>query len=459
MKKIALLFVTFLSCHVSASEWNSPQIQEIRQKIASNNIYGPDSGRITVRNYDRTKRMVESSIQGSANIDGSKASAKANIKSIVNMGKVASTTMKRLAKGGVAGMLGGAAVQALVDGVGWIIDNNQIKKLDDSNDETFEYIWQFDSSRQAPTAQQTCKLVLTGTGDGNDGTAVFQRVEYENSTTAKCVFKQYSRESFMRVYYVQNPSYKPDTKPKYLLVSAQELADKLNEKNDSNTDTIVKGGYTPVDSSGKPAPDLSDVLNGLNDAISDIVNDFKTVINSNDPVSTGKTDSTPSITYNNTVINNNNTTVNNTDGSTTTTTGTSDFQLPAWCDWAFDMCQWHREDQQHQQEETTFWEDVKAWFDWTKEEPEQDQEDNEQPDVDDQGIFSRTFDTVFSLSKQCPSDLQFNLDTEYLKGNYTISLNWLCIFFSFMGYPLVLSSHCTGIWILYETVIRKEIKW
>ena len=455
MKKTALLFMVFFACQcvIASTGWNSQQTQEIRQKIASNNIYGPDSGRVTVRNYDRTKKMIESSMQGSANIEGSKAIAKASMKTPVNMGKVASTTMKRLARGGVAGMLGGAAVQLLVDGVGWIIDSgdNVIKKpVDGANVYNYQ-----DKCIGTGSQFTTCLARNVNKPAYTDIQCSFLRDE-NTSGIFKCTGLNSQNQ---RIYFGDYSAIivKKEEK-KYIPVTETELANKIDENTDSNSDTIVKSAYTPVDSSAKKSPDLSDVLNGLNDTIKDIVNDFKNVLNSDNPTSTGKTDSEPTIIYNNTVVNNNNTTTN-TDGSTSITTGTSDFQIPAWCEWAFDMCEWHKEDNKHQQEETTFWEDVKAWFDWTKEEPDQDDQDNEEPQVDDKGIFSRTFDTVFSLSSQCPSDLTFNLDTEYLKGTYIISLRWLCIFFSFMGYPLVLASHCTGIWILYETVIRKEIKW
>lgn len=149
------------------------------------------------------------------------------------------------------------------------------------------------------------------------------------------------------------------------------------------------------------------------------------------------------------------------------------FNLPKWCVWAADNCEWHQEDKAHQAEEKEVWQDeknhrdqekgfwqtVKDWFDWSKESPD-DEPDNDQPEpeIDYQGIFSRTFDTVFSLSKECPPDIPFELDTQYLKGSYQISLRWLCIIFTTLGYPLLFASNCLGIWILYETVIRKEIK-
>ena len=147
-------------------------------------------------------------------------------------------------------------------------------------------------------------------------------------------------------------------------------------------------------------------------------------------------------------------------------------QFPLFCSWASKMCQWYddwKESDQvykdhmtktedHQGQEKSFWQTVKDWFDWTKEEPEP-EPDEQQPEPDDQGIFTRTFDTAFSLSKECPPDIPIIFESTYLTGSFTFSMNWLCIIFSFMAYPLVFLSHCIGIWILYEAATRKEIKW
>ena len=146
-------------------------------------------------------------------------------------------------------------------------------------------------------------------------------------------------------------------------------------------------------------------------------------------------------------------------------------KFPLFCSWVSKMCLWYddwkasdkvykdhmKKTEEHQGAEKTFWGSVKSWFDWTKEEPEPDESEN--PEVDDQGIFSRTFDTTFSLSKECPPDIPINFESTYLTGSFTFSMNWLCIIFSFMAYPLVFLSHCLGMWILYEAVIQKEIKW
>ncbi|GAA5565854.1 hypothetical protein [Acinetobacter seifertii] len=119
------------------------------------------------------------------------------------------------------------------------------------------------------------------------------------------------------------------------------------------------------------------------------------------------------------------------------------FEFPVFCEWAFTVCKWY--------------DDWKKTDSWMREAPEQSNE-NDPPDLDDKGIFSRKFDTVFTLSKDCPPDIPFNLDAYYFQGSYMISLRWLCIIFTALGYPLIFISHCTGIWILYEVAVRKELK-
>lgn len=118
-------------------------------------------------------------------------------------------------------------------------------------------------------------------------------------------------------------------------------------------------------------------------------------------------------------------------------TGEKSFSLPAFCNWATAVCD---------------------FFDWMKQEPEKDPE-QDLPVVDDKGIFSKTFDHVFSLSSQCPPDIPWKLESTYLSGNFTFSMKWLCIIFTALGYPIVFASHCIGVWILYEATVRKEMKW
>lgn len=117
-------------------------------------------------------------------------------------------------------------------------------------------------------------------------------------------------------------------------------------------------------------------------------------------------------------------------------TGEKGWKFPPFCSWATPVCD---------------------FFQWFKEPLEKD-DDQEEPDIDDKGIFSKTFDYVFSLSKQCPPDIPIDFETKYISGSFTFSLKWLCLIFTFLSYPIVFASHYTGIWILYEAVIRKEFR-
>lgn len=118
----------------------------------------------------------------------------------------------------------------------------------------------------------------------------------------------------------------------------------------------------------------------------------------------------------------------------TTTTGSSSW--PALCDYALKFCE---------------------WMDWTQEPVDEDQTEKPNP-PSDQGIFDWSFNTDFNLGGQCPADLSFTWTGKYFAGTHTISLQWLCLIFTFLGYPLVFLSHCIGVWIFYEVASRKELK-
>lgn len=480
MKRTFIVFLTFVFYFSSFTnvyaastqeKWNNARNQEIRNTIGQNATYGNNSGRITVRNYDATKKMVEASLSRSATVNGSKASVEAAVKVPVNLGKVAATTAKRLARGGVAGMLGGAAVQLLLDGADWVMDpkNNSIQKPDESNSE--------DKYQCIDNASYTGVFGATATSACNAYYSKFVGSVFDSASVSYCVPQSTYRYQCRVVFrykgskdsttydsvYAEggkNPDYDP-SKPSTTPISQQELENELQKKADAGdpaAQQLIKDAYQAVDALGNATKDLGAAVDGLNDAVKDLTDAFDKIVKSDDPVATGNTDSVPTITTGGETSGDTDTQNKDKDGNDTgSSNSTSNFQLPAFCDWAADNCEWHQEDKKHQADQKTFWDKVTDWFDWTKESPD-DQSDTDQPDIDDQGIFSRTFDTVFSLSKECPPDIPFNLDTQYLKGSYQISLRWLCIIFTSLGYPLVFASHCIGIWILYEAVIRKEIK-
>lgn len=119
------------------------------------------------------------------------------------------------------------------------------------------------------------------------------------------------------------------------------------------------------------------------------------------------------------------------------------FNLPKWCVWAADNCEWHQEDKAHQAEEKEVWQDeknhrdqekgfwqtVKDWFDWSK-------DDSDLPDRDDSDLdTSVEFEekkVSLNVSAQCPAP---TYETVSLHGvtaqvktsdySYICNLDWL----------------------------------
>lgn len=405
-------------------KWNNARNQEIRNTIGQNATYGNNSGRITVRNYDATKKMVEASLSRSATVNGSKASVEAAVKVPVNMGKVAATTAKRLARGGVAGMLGGAAVQLLIDGVGWVMDpaNNSIKMP--NPDVPGQYIYHLTGEGfYSNTPAGVCAQVVSYYGQ-----------TYLNSSKGE--FGYCVTDSYPTGYEISrdlNPNYNPDNPDNYKPVSNDDLADALQkgvDAGDPAAQQLIKDAYQAVDALGNATKDLGAAVDGLNDAVKDLTDAFDKIVKSDDPVATGNTDSVPTITTGGEASADTDTLNKDKDGNDTgSSNSTSNFQLPAFCDWAADNCEWHQEDKKHQADQKTFWDKVTDWFDWTKDEsdlPEKDDTDlNITTDFEEKKVS-------LNVSAQCPAP---TYETVVLHGvtaqvktsdySFICSLDWL----------------------------------
>ncbi|WP_044102747.1 virulence factor TspB C-terminal domain-related protein [Acinetobacter pittii] len=378
------------------ADWNDGATSEIRQKIASNNIYGPDAGRITVRNYDRTAKMVNASLSASADVAGSKATATAQIKLPASAAKTASVSLKRFAKGGIAGMLGGAALQAFIDSVGWVIDEGSktIKKPVSSTEPETCYVGSSNT-----TCEQQCKSYVNWT---------FGSLR-KSGTGAYCVDTR-----SVDYAYISNATFVQKTNVTQETVSESELASEIQKSmnaNDGKADNLISSAYQAVDALGNATEDLNKAVDGLNDAVKDLTDAMNDILKSSDPVGTGKTDTIPSITYNNTTITNNSTTTNNTTNETTTTMGTSELKIPAFCDWASIMCK---------------------WIDWTQEEPEK--KDPEKVEFDDDASAGKV---TLTGSDVCPQD---SVEFTVLGKTYTYQLPYqpVCDALSFFK-PAVLA--------------------
>lgn len=457
---------------------------------------------IKVEKQVAEKKRLQALLIKQVNESGSLLKTTAVVETVPTASKVGSSMMKRVvAYGKVPGvqMIGVAVVTQLIEGIGWVMEDGiyvKKKTIDDDNSNQYIYLemkrnvdpyTDLQSGADAAFAyykKTRPDLQLTRVqieSNPSPGKTVAYACYYANSDN-----KHYCDDPIL--YAKLNPNYDPDSEPKEqkipltaALLGAAMLGTGYKDPVDSNIDSSVNTGeWTGVPEAYTPDP--SGTGNELYESLEDKA-DKAPPTPDNKPAPIGDT------RYNNDLSTNDDAndrswgdegTKGDSTGSTTTNpetgeqTTNTEFHLPPFCSWAFTVCEWYEKWQktdtkvnehldrtkEHQEEEKDFWQTVKDWFDWSKESPD-DQPDTDQPDqpeINDQGIFSRTFDTVFSLSKECPPDIPFELDTQYLKGSYQISLRWLCIIFTTLGYPLLFASNCLGIWILYEAVIRKEIK-
>lgn len=457
----SLYFNAFSSAHAASAQdkWNNARNQEIRNTIGQNATYGNNSGRITVRNYDATKKMVEASLSRSATVNGSKASVEAAVKVPVNIGKVAATTAKRLARGGVAGMLGGAAVQLLLDGADWVMDpkNNSIQKPDESNSE--------DQYQCIDNASYTGVFGATATSACNAYYSKFVGSVFDSASVSYCVPQTYryqcrvvfrykgSKDSttYDSVYAVggKKPDYDP-TKPSTTPISQQELENEIQKKADAGdpaAQQLIKDAYQAVDALGNATKDLGAAVDGLNDAVKDLTDAFDKIVKSDDPVATGNTDSVPTITTGGETTGDTDTQNKDKDGNDTgSSNSTSNFQLPAFCDWAADNCEWHQEDKKHQADQKTFWDKVKEWFDWTKEDSDLPDQDDDTPEIQD--LEPPVLNTnTFKATAGCPAPIPVNI-TIGTKGTTEISYEPICQFAEKWSFVAPLIGFISGAMIL-----------
>lgn len=492
MKYILLLLIALFSVQSYAVDdgdwWLQRQIQIGDGKNQyGKNVYGKAARSVMedVPLKDGTGSRVEQLIKRSIAVDKPTPT------------KVGTPMLKRIshvAKTPGVQIVGAYAVIQLLEAIGWVMKDGtyiKIKDVEDPGDcvsNSCKLVW----ANKFGTPDLACKSISSDLADRFDGYSVtyLGYVNYktysDGSAEAYCKIRvgAGSTPGLTHIVGIPNPDYIPnDTKPithslTPALLGAAMLGTGYKDPVDSTIDSLVNtGDYTSVKEVYEHDP--SGVGNEL---AKDMDQKLKNAKPTDTPSYVGdpKYDSRP--------LSDDNSsdrawdekggeatggTEQEKDPETGEPTGNQSItiQFPLFCSWASSMCQWYddwkasdqvhqkfEEDvKDHQKDEKSFWQTVKDWFDWTKEEPEP--EESETPQVDDQGIFKKTFDTTFSLSKECPPDIPIVYESTLLTGSFTFSMNWLCIIFSFMAYPLVFLSHCIGIWILYEAVIQKEIKW
>lgn len=430
-----------------ATRWNA-SFDKVGKDIAYAQNYA--SGKMdNIVNQINNEHQVRTMIRDSG-IDpdtGKKIRIEANVTQAANKAKVASTLTDRLkkaadyakksGKASIPAFVGGAAVQALVDGVGWVIDEGgKVTKLPNPDDIPYDdpsqqYYYQISyrsPSTKYSSIESLCNEAFRrgGWNNGKPGNGYSCFLE-----GTRVVAKTPSGGSLGQMgSRVNNPSYNPSAPaPQNVEVTQEQLTEALKNALESNNPALasaisqaIKDAYTPE---GKLVSIGDEQANGLAVDAADTARDAVTKASKNtgsEPTSSGKpgyykiTDGQktvegyvyPSDTSASTKTDTKTetTTDPSTGNQTTTGTSTGSFQLPAFCDWAGIVCD---------------------WINWTKEEPDQPEEPK--PVFEEINVPFTPF-SIAKFNAQCPPDENLSLNLMEQEMSFVFPMKPFCDFFS-----------------------------
>ena len=386
---------------------------------------------------------------------GAKAEVVAKVTQPANTGKVAKTLVDRLAKAkdyakhagkaSIPSFLGGAAVQALVDGVGWVIDEGgKVTKAPDPNaPENTKYSSNFIYYSDRATAYSLSDY----------GRTVFAQTVAENSGFSDSVFSSSTKHpnyacnyvgnyncvvsvNYMRngTSYTQNytlsiksnPDYKSDHVPEATEVTPEQIESALKNALESNNPALaaaiaeaIKAAYSYDSSEGQDNSTNTAVIgtaNDMNEAVDRAFDNPTTNATTDKPSGYYKiTDGEKTIegyvttpdTSSKTETETKTTTTTDpvTGNQTTTGTSTGSLQLPAFCSWAAIVCD---------------------WINWTKEEP---QEPELKPVFEEISVPYTPF-SIAKFNAQCPPDENLSLNLMGQEMSFVFPMKPFCDFFS-----------------------------
>lgn len=435
---------------------------------------------IGVENVRAANGMINADITQRVTVDGSNATINTKVSIPANDDTFKRNTAKHaknLLKGGAVAVGAAIAMDQILDGVGWVIDEGgkvTKKPVDNGNLNPYD---------------RTAWVCQTGGSDYNSPNAAClahaQRNPYYKNASVRCdVLSDRAKCTItwtlvnngavsthnVESYPKPNPNYNPSAQqPDNVPVSDGEMEDAFYNwfKNNTHslTDPVTTYIYSPKDSQGNAlpkSPEGSDPSFGPNEITDEMMDNYMEHRDANlqNPYTTSIQDSTQTDTTQNpdgskTTTTTNpdgsktttrtdtktdpdtgevTTTVTETttmpDGSTSTKTETSTqtkpkpetTDLPAFCDYAATLCTWMNRDTDHKADEKSLWQKITDWFDWTKEEPDHKDEDTK-VDVSEMDIPD-VKTNLFNATGQCPPDFSypFPLPTG---GTYNITYSYL----------------------------------
>ena len=433
----ALLIPTIVYSANDLERWNSEVGRTVRQaqseKLAQTTYSEISSKNVTV---SQDMKTVYPQIETQAQVAGSRTRVVAEATLVVDKDKVWRDWNKKLSKfgrGTAAGVAAGAIVQGIVDGVGWIIDESG-------------------KVTKKPTAEtllcsanlQSCYEMAGGLRRGSPESvcSAFNKKNgtvYHSATANTCYYSANGTKAVLApIYKINNPSYNSSAPPPENTVVSEEEKEQVlkNLLNDPKYADLAAQmiGNTYSMGPDNPEPDPN-VVNDLKDKQKD-------VLKSDNPKGDGKTRTDPKIDTGtqgqaDTTPKPDTGTGTNPDTGTGTTPSpnpstnngsTTNFELPAFCNYAAKLCD---------------------WLDWTQEDKELEEAEKEEPEELDLGTIDKN---RFRANGQCPAPIQVNESVRSLgkSVDFDLTIEWtqICNVAEDTSPLVLLISTITGLLIL-----------
>ena len=387
-----------------------------------------------------TKRTsVEQMLTRSGVVEsGAKAEVVAKVTQPADTGKAAKTLADRLGKAkdyaknagkaSIPAFLGGAAVQALVDGVGWVMDEGgKVTKKPENVNPPYYFYNSYDKTQKNLTLTQACDAYKNYNVSGG----YWKNVTYYTSGNNPyfCVF---SGENF-RGRFENSPTqmqiYTPTTEDlnKSEEVTSEQLTKALKQALDSNNPALaaaiaeaIKAAYSYDGSEGQDdstntiaigtANDMNEAVdrafdNPTPNATSDKPSGYYKITDGEKTIEGYVT--TPDTSAKTDTQTKTETTTDPVTGNQTTTgTSTGSLQFPAFCDWAAIVCD---------------------WIGWTKEQPDEPEE--LKPVFEEINVPFTPF-SIAKFNAQCPPDENLSLTLMQQEMSFVFPMKPFCDFFS-----------------------------
>lgn len=456
---ILALSLYFVSFEASASiddidKWwldREITIQQNREDYARR-VYGRSAKSFTEKSGDPNWSLNNPSDPSSGNTKT--VTKTVVVEDVPSKSKAGSAGLKRLkafAGGGVAGVLGGVALDALVEGVGWVMeDGTYVKYKTPETDECREctrYIYEtsYNGTRiaNALTPKEACDYLKTNEIFNDHFTDSYPSlVSTSNGVPIyQCNMPMKKGGIYTTVMHTKvNPVYDPNAQPpqtQKITISSEHVGgllvgdydDPVDEQYDVK-DNIYKGPLADLyqhDSSGvgnELAKEMDQKLQNAqptSDGNPAPIGDPRY----SDPPAEDADTNDRSWTSDSDQVDGESQPIIDPETGEPTGGQSIKLQFPVFCEWAFVVCDWYddwkisdkklhehldqtqqhqQQTQQHQQEQKSFWQKVEDFFDWTK----NDETTNDtQIDIDEQE--QQQIDTAVDFGGQCPAPITSQL--------------------------------------------------